>query len=92
MVKGRNDFAQQQASLQKSVEKYNLWRSTGSFLHPIFAGWMFPSDNLVARVGDKSYRGQEALDKMSKVIVGSETTEIFDSGEDKPLDLKEDKK
>lgn len=91
IVKGRNDFATKQSALQAKVAEYNTWKDTGSFLHPVFAGWLFPSDRLVARVGDKTYKGQEALDKMSKVIVGSDTTEIFDSGEDKPLDTKEKK-
>lgn len=83
---GREKFAQDQNKLQKMVQDYNEWRTTGSFLHPTFAGWLFPSNSLEARIGDKVYRGQEALDKMSSVIVGADTGEIFDSGVDKPLD------
>jgi hypothetical protein len=86
---GREKFAQDQSKMQTMIQDYNEWRTTGSFLHPIFAGWMFPSDSLEARTGDKVARGQEALDKMSRVIVSAETSDIFDSGEDKPLDLNE---
>jgi hypothetical protein len=89
---GRAQFAQDQNHLQKMVQDYNEWRTTGSFLHPMFAGWLFPSNSLEVRIGDKVYRGQEALDKMSTVIVGSDTGAIFDSGVDKPLDRGEDKK
>jgi hypothetical protein len=89
---GREKFAQDQQKLQRQIQAYNQWRTTGSFLHPVFAGWLFPSDSLEARIGDKVYRGQEALDKMSSVIVGADTGEIFDSGVDKPLDRGEDKR
>ena len=82
---GRVRFGQAQAELQEMIQGYDTWRTTGSFLHPTFAGWLFPSDNLKARVGDKVYKGEEALEKMARVIVGSDTTEIFDSGTDKPI-------
>lgn len=84
--KMRNKFAQDQAQIQEMIAKYNTWRTTGSFLHPLFVGWIgFPSDSLEYRAGDKIYRGQEALDKMGKPIVGSDTNQIFDEGEDKPV-------
>ena len=82
---GREKFGQNQAEMQQLIQGYNTWRTTGSFLHPTFASWLFPSDNLKARVGDKVYTGEEALEKMSRVIVGGDTTQIFDSGEDKPV-------
>ncbi len=89
---GREKFTQDQQQMQGMVQSYNEWRTTGSFLHPMLAGWLFPSDSLEARTGDHVARGQDALDKMSRVIVGSDTSEIFNSGEDKPLDLSEPKK
>ena len=89
---GREKFAQDQNHLQSMIQSYNEWRTTGSFLHPMFAGWLFPSNSLEARIGDKVYRGQEALDKMSSVIVGADTGAIFDSGVDKPLDPNAPKK
>lgn len=83
---GREAFAKDQEQMADMVRSYNSWRTTGSFLHPTFVGWAgFPSDQLEARVGDKVYRGKEALDKMSTVIVGQDTGEIFDTGTDKPL-------
>lgn len=84
IAQGREKFTQEQSQMQSMIQDYNTWRTTGSFLHPTFAGWLFPSKNLKARVGDKVYTGEEALEKMSRVIVNSETTEIFDTGNDKP--------
>ncbi len=83
---GREAFAKDQEQMQDMIRSYNQWRTTGSFVHPTFVDWAgFPSDSLEARIGDKVYRGQEALDKMSQIIVGSDTSQIFDSGTDKPL-------
>ncbi len=83
---GREAFAKDQETMADMVRSYNSWRETGSFLHPTFVKWAgFPSDVLEARVGDKVYHGQAALDKMNTVIVGQGTSEIFDTGNDKPL-------
>lgn len=83
---GRQAFAKNQEQLQDMIRSYNSWRTTGSFLHPMIVEWCgFPSNTLEAQAGGKVYRGQEALDKMSTVIVGGDTSAIFDSGVDKPL-------
>lgn len=83
---GREAFARDQEHMQDMVRSYNTWRTTGGFLHPTFVEWAgFPSDQLQARVGDKLLTGEEALEKMSAIIVGKDTDEIFDSGNDKPL-------
>ncbi|HEY9784811.1 MAG TPA: hypothetical protein V6D17_05365 [Candidatus Obscuribacterales bacterium] len=85
VTKMRTKFAQDQAQIAEMVKNYNEWRTTGSFLHPwIVSMCGFPSDSLEVRIGDKVYRGQEALDKMSRPIVGGDTNDIFDGGEDKP--------
>lgn len=83
--KMRNKFAQDQAEIAKMVAHYNEWRTTGSFLHPWFVTMVgFPSDSLEVNVGGKIYRGQSALDMMSRPIVGNDTNQIFDTGVDQP--------
>lgn len=86
---GRERFAKDQEQTADMVRSYNDWRSTGSFLHPTFARWAgFPSPLLEARVGGQVYHGQEALDKMSLVIVGNDTAKIFETGTDQALPSK----
>lgn len=83
---GREAFAKNQTQLQDMIRSYDQWRTTGSLLHPWLVEQLgFPSQLLEARIGGNVYRGAEAYDKMSRVIVGSDTQEIFDSGTDKPL-------
>lgn len=89
---GRDRFGRDQEAMQKQIADYNTWRKTGSLLHPWFASFLFPGDNLVARVGDKKYTGAEALEKMSTVLVGADTTKIFDTGVDEGVVTPEKKK
>lgn len=86
---GRERFAREQAQMADQVRSYNDWCTTGSLLHPTFVRWAgFPSGILEAQIGNKVYHGREALDKMSQVIVGSDTNQIFDSGVDQALPTK----
>lgn len=86
VIEARKKFGQKQSEIATAVQEYQTWRTTGSLLHPIFASWMgYPSNLIEIRVGDKVYRGQEALDKMSTAIVGSDTNRIIDTGVDEQL-------
>jgi hypothetical protein len=83
---GREAFAKNQEQMQDMIRSYDQWRTTGSLLHPWFVEQLgFPSETLEARIGDKIYRGKEAHEKMSQIIVGSDTQKIFEDGVDKPL-------
>jgi len=84
---GRTAFSNDQSKLRDMLRDYNSWRKSG-MIHRIFVGWAgAPTDALEARVNGKVLRGQAALDQMSILIVSGETSEIFESGEDKPVDI-----
>jgi hypothetical protein len=81
----RSKFAQDQAQIAEMIRDYNSWRTTGSFLHPTFVDWAgFPSDALEMQANGNTYRGKDALDRMSRPIIGSDTGVIFDTGVDQP--------
>ncbi len=83
---GRQHFANQQVQLQDMVRDYKTWCTTGSLFHPYWVKKLgFPRNNLVAKIGDKEYHGQAALDKMSQVIIDQDTIQIFRTGVDKPM-------
>lgn len=85
VTKMRSDFAQDQAQISEMIRDYNTWRQTGSFLHPTLVGWAgFPSDALEMQANGNVYRGKDALDRMSRPIIGSDTGQIFDTGVDQP--------
>lgn len=82
----RNEFAVDQKKLADQVRAYDAWRTTGGLFHPWYvrqAG--FPSSSLEIRIGETVLKGQAALDKISQAIISAETTEIFQSGQDRPL-------
>ncbi len=85
VTKMRSKFAQDQAQIAEMIKDYNTWRQTGSFLHPTLVGWAgFPSDALEMQANGNVYRGKDALDRMSRPIIGSDTGQIFDTGVDQP--------
>lgn len=85
ITKMRSKFAQDQAQVFEMIKGYNEWRTTGSFLHPTFVNWAgFPSDALEMQANGNVYRGKDALDRMSRPIIGSDTGQIFDTGVDQP--------
>ncbi len=85
VTKMRGKFAQDQAQIAEMIKDYNTWRQTGSFLHPTLVGWAgFPSDALEMQANGNVYRGKDALDRMSRPIIGSDTGQIFDTGVDQP--------
>lgn len=85
VTKMRGKFAQDQAHIAEMIKDYNTWRKTGSFLHPTLVDWAgFPSDALEMQANGNVYRGQDALDRMSRPIIGSDTGQIFDTGVDQP--------
>lgn len=83
---GRERFAKEQVQLADQVRGFNTWRNTGGLFHPFFVSWLgYPSPLLEVQVGSNKLTGAAALDKMSIVIVGGDTAQVFDTGIDTPL-------
>lgn len=81
----RSDYRDIQSKLLDMLGQYDAWR-TGSWTVRTFAGDEFPSNNLVARIGDTRSYGQEALDQMWTIVLVSEAAEATESGTLEPLD------
>ena len=86
VVSGRQAYANKQSKLLDMVRDYNTWRETD-----IVNSWIiknalgFPSDNLKVTVGDNTFRGVDALDKLSRVIVTQDTVDTYNNGTLEPL-------
>lgn len=78
---GRTAFANNQAKLQDELREYDQWRKTG-IVHSWAVAHLVgvPTDNLVVVNGEQHLKGQDAYDKMAKVIVSSTTGDAFKSG------------
>ncbi|RTL36771.1 MAG: hypothetical protein EKK48_26435 [Candidatus Melainabacteria bacterium] len=86
VVEMRKKFATNQTHLALEIKKYNTWRTTGGLFHPFFVKLFgFPSKSLEIKIGATTFTGEEALQRMSTVIMSSGSKKIFETGEDQPL-------
>jgi hypothetical protein len=84
---GRLAYKNQQTKLLDMLRDYETWKNSG-FLHSMITGMVgAPSDNLRASVGDDTARGQQALDRMYKIVLTAEGNKAYESGEMEPMDL-----
>lgn len=84
--KMRKSFGASQAQLAVEIQHYNIWRTTGSLWHPLFVRLVgFPSNSLEIKLGGVTFRGPQALEKMSTVVMSVDSQEIFSTSTDKPL-------
>lgn len=86
VIAGRNAFKNKQTHLLDLIRDYNTWRESDlfrSFLLKNIIG--APTDNLKVTVGDDTYRGEEALDKISQIILTDEAADAYETGTQGPL-------
>lgn len=75
----RTDYRGKQSKLLDQLGSYDTWR-TGTWKVRTF-GSEFPSNNLVARIGNSTpARGRDALDKMYQIVVVKDVNDAYTSG------------
>lgn len=85
----REGYRADQAKLLDMLRGYDKWRQSG-----ILQSWIIkhildcPSENMIARVGEKKFTGQAALDQMYLIVLVEGTTEAYTTGKMKPLEVK----
>lgn len=79
-LSGREEYAQEQDKLSTMISDYKVWKDSGLLRSQVVSFAGFPSDNLQARVGDKVYKGADALEKMDQLVQTEESIEAYDSG------------
>ena len=72
----QQDYQSTQSKLRDMVREYDAWR-TGSWTVRQFGDGEFPSNNLKA----DGYTGESALVKMRALVVTSEASEAYETGE-----------
>lgn len=73
----RKGYGKLQVQMLQKLDIYTQWR-TGSWTVRTFGD--FPSDNLVARVGDNKKTGKEALDAMYEIVQVQESLDGYTTG------------
>ncbi len=80
----RDNYRGDQDHLLDMLRKFDAWR-TGSLTVKTLGG-NFPTDNLIARVGDQKYTGQTAKDKMYAIVLAADALKSYQTGELEALD------
>jgi hypothetical protein len=85
VVSGRDSYSTKQSKLVDMVREFDEWKKSGLIKSQIVSTIGFPSNDLRVTDAGVTYRGQEALDRMDRVIVTEEAEEAYDSGTIKPM-------
>lgn len=81
----REAFKNCQEKLVDMLNNYDLWRANGLVQSQVIKALGFPSENLVARLGDQKWTGAVAEDKMYQLVLTSNVLQAYQSGIDQPL-------
>jgi len=81
---GREAIRNKQNLRIEKAQAYNYWRKEG-LLRPMILSGIYPSNDLTFKVGDKTYKATEALEKMAEPISTASVNESFEKGIEKPL-------
>lgn len=83
----REGYRNIQSKLLDMLQEYDVWRQRG-LIRRFFVNMVgVPSERLVARIGDKQWKGQAALDKMFQIVLTAEAKRAYDTGEQEPLEV-----
>lgn len=82
---GRDSFKNRQMIMSSRIANYETWKKTGLLRSTVVNMLGFPSDDLKVTIGDATYKGEDALDKMNEVIMSTEALGDFESGVSDPL-------
>ena len=86
VIAGRNQFKNSQNKLIDRARDYQTWIKTDfvrSFIVKNVLG--APTDDLKITIGENTFRGQDALDKLQQPIMSSDAVKSFDTGVSDPV-------
>lgn len=87
VLAGRTAYKNKQSKLLDMLREYDTWRQSGIIHSRIVSLVGAPSNNLQARVGANSWRGQDALDKMYQIVLTQDAQDAYESGKLEPMDM-----
>lgn len=77
---GRAEYKDDQNKLLDMLRSYDTWRKSGIFKRMVL-GDLYPSGDLVARIGTTRFTGPEALEKMYQIVLVSDAKRAYETGE-----------
>lgn len=86
VVSGRNQYRNAQNLLLDKVRDYETWTKSGFVNSFIIKNVLnAPTSDMKVTVGANTFRGQDALDKMSQLVLIQEAINSYETGTTEPL-------
>ena len=85
VASGRTAYKNQQNKLLDQIRAYENWKEQGYPRSMVVTMLGFPSNTLEARVGDTTYKGEDALDYMKRLVLVDSTVTAYETGRTEPL-------
>ncbi|MDX1535813.1 MAG: hypothetical protein R3346_03575 [Candidatus Spechtbacterales bacterium] len=84
---GRESYKNVQDMLLDQLRAYDTWREQGFVRSIVVSSLGFPSHRLEARVGDNTYYGLQARDRMYRIVLTSDALRAYEEGTMDPLEV-----
>lgn len=85
IVSQREGYRNIQSKLLDMLRSYDTWRNSGIIQSTLIRLVGYPSDRLIARIGENQFRGQSAEDKMYQIVLTQEGLNAYQNGTLGPL-------
>lgn len=82
VVSGREGYKNKQTKLLDMIRDYDTWRESdlvNSFIIKNFLN--APTDRMKVTVGEQTFKGQDALDKISQIVLTKDAIDSYETGE-----------
>lgn len=84
---GRESYKATQSKLLDMLRGYDVWRQQGIFRSMVVSLLGVPSDRLIARVGNSTWQGDDALEKMYQIVLVTDARAAYETSTMKPLSV-----
>lgn len=86
VVSGRAEYRNAQNLLLDKIRDYKTWTKSGLMRSFVVETVLdAPTEDLKVTVGDATYRGLDALDKMEQLVLTQEAVDAYETGTTEPL-------
>lgn len=86
---GRESYRAIQSKLLDMLRGFDSWRQQGIIRSMVVRSLLgMPSERLAARVGDQTWRGEDALEKMYQIVLVEDARRAYQTGTMEPLKVK----
>jgi hypothetical protein len=90
VVSGRDAYKNKQSKLLDQIRDYQTWQNTGLIQRQVIENMGFPSKTLKVTDNGVTYTGEEALERMERIVLTDQAVEAYETGTQDPLLTPED--